>query len=150
MTSFDQSLPMILNRCLDAVMPAYRELFARYDLTEQQWRIMRVLWTSKKLSSVDLSLRTLLPAPSLVGIIDRLEKKGLVSRIRSDKDRRQVNIVATPKGRALEKEVTPHVEKIDAELRCAVTDEDWNKMQMVLETISHSTQPANLKRASNG
>ena len=38
--SFDQSLPMILHRTLDAVMPDYRELFARYNLTEQQWRVL--------------------------------------------------------------------------------------------------------------
>ena len=86
--SFDQSLPMILHRTLDAVMPDYRELFARYNLTEQQWRVLRVLWSSKKVTSVELSNRTLIPAPSLVGVRDRLEKKGLVTRVRSEEDRR--------------------------------------------------------------
>ena len=61
---FDNSLPMILHCTLDAAMPDYRELFARYNLTEQQWR---VLWSSKKVTSVELSSRTLIPAPSLVG-----------------------------------------------------------------------------------
>jgi len=46
MPHFHQTLPMMLNLTLDAVMPLYRELFARYDLTEQQWRILRVLWTN--------------------------------------------------------------------------------------------------------
>jgi len=42
--SFRRSLPMLLNYTLDGIMPAYRTLFAQFDLTEQQWRILRVLW----------------------------------------------------------------------------------------------------------
>ena len=134
--SFDQSLPMILHRTLDAVMPDYRELFARYNLTEQQWRVLRVLWSSKKVTSVELSNRTLIPAPSLVGVLDRLEKKGLVTRVRSEEDRRAVFVVATAQGQALEEEVSPQVAEIDRQLRASVTAEEWRMMEQVLEKIS--------------
>ena len=130
--SFDDSLPMILHRTLDATMPDYRELFARYNLTEQQWRVLRVLWSSKKVTSVELSGRTLIPAPSLVGVIDRLEKKGFVTRVRSVEDRRAVYVVATVQGRALEEEVSPQVRQIDENLRASVTAEEWQVMQRVL------------------
>ena len=135
-TSFDNSLPMILNRALDATMPDYRELFARFELTEQQWRVLRVLWSAGKVTSVELSTRTLLPAPSLVGILDRLEKKGLVSRVRSVEDRRAIFVIATAKGRALEAKVTPLVSEIDQELRARVTPEEWQMMERVLQKIS--------------
>ena len=134
--SFDQSLPMILHRTLDAVMPDYRELFARYNLTEQQWRVLRVLWSSNKVTSVELSNRTLIPAPSLVGVLDRLEKKGLVTRVRSEEDRRAVFVVATAQGQALEEEVSPQVAEIDRQLRASVTAEEWRMMEQVLEKIS--------------
>ncbi len=135
-TSFDDSLPMLLHRALDGIMPDYRELFARYKLTEQQWRILRVLWSSQKVTSAELAHRTLLPAPSLVGIIDRLEKKKLVSRLRSVKDRRVVYIVATAEGRALEQEVSPQVQKIDERLRSAVSVEEWHSMEETLKKFS--------------
>ncbi|MFD0917389.1 MarR family winged helix-turn-helix transcriptional regulator [Pseudahrensia aquimaris] len=150
MTSFDRSLPMILNRALDDIMPDYRELFARYDLTEQQWRILRVLWSEMRVTSADLSRRTLLPAPSLVGIIDRLEKKGFVSRVRSVEDRRAVYIVPTAKGRALEDEVTPHVAQIDARLRNTVSPEDWQHMENTLRKIAAAAAAPDLPKASNG
>ena len=144
MLTFDDSLPMILYRALDAVMPAYRELFARHDLTEQQWRVLRVIWTSDNMTSSHLSERTLLSPPSLVTIIDRLEKKGMVARIRSVEDRRQVYIVATDKGRALQEVVTPQVIEIHEQLRAAVPDEDWAAMQSTLEQIGmHVRQPNN-------
>jgi homoprotocatechuate degradation regulator HpaR len=127
---------MILHRALDGIMPGYRDLFARYNLTEQQWRVMRVLWSEKKVTSAELSARTLLPAPSLVGIVDRLEKKHLVSRLRSVEDRRAVYILATDKGRALEAEVTPKVSEIDQRLRASVTQREWAAMEQTLDKIS--------------
>ncbi len=136
MLTFDSSLPMILNRALDAIMPPYRDLFSRYDLTEQQWRVLRVVWSSDKYKSVDLASHTLLAAASLVGILDRLEKKGLVSRVRSTTDRRAVYIVATASSRELEKEVSPQVTAIHDQLRATVTDEEWQTLETVLSKFS--------------
>ncbi|MGI9364520.1 MAG: MarR family winged helix-turn-helix transcriptional regulator [Rhizobiaceae bacterium] len=118
-------------------MPAYRALFARFDLTEQQWRVMRVLWSSQPVTSAELSVRTLLPAPSLVGIIDRLERKGLVSRLRSTSDRRVVDIVTTREGQKLETKVTPLVAQIDQELRSSVTPQEWASMEKTLQKITN-------------
>ncbi len=140
---------MMLHRALDAVMPDYRELFSRFGLTEQQWRVMRVLWTSKKITSADLSSRTLLPAPSLVGIIDRLEKKGFVSRVRSVEDRRVVFVIATAEGRALEQDMTPLVAEIDTRLRASVSTEDWAHMEQTLIRIA-TVRDAPVDQQANG
>lgn len=140
MDSFDHSLPMILNRALDSVMPPYRELFARYGLTEQQWRILRVVWTHDKVKSVDLSSQTLLAAASLVGIIDRLEKKGLVSRVRSTSDRRAVYIIATAKSRELEATVSPQVAEIQSKVYSTISEKEWIAMEKTLLKISNSLE----------
>ena len=108
---FTTSLPMLLNRSLDAIMPPYRDLFQEFGVTEQQWRVLRVLWEQKHLTSAQISILTLLPSPSLVGILDRLEKKELVKRLRSSSDRREINITITDKGRELQSEVLPKVKK---------------------------------------
>lgn len=136
MIGFDASLPMLLNRTLDAVMPAFRELFAQYDLTEPQWRILRVLWDEPKMTSAHLAERTLIPFSSLVGVLDRLERKELVARIRSTTDRRVVHVVATSKGRALEKDMMPAVDAINARLHGAVSPTEWAAMETILNRIA--------------
>lgn len=145
---FRDSLPMVLNRTLDAIMPAYRELFARFDITEQQWRILRVLWEHEKITTNALADLTLLPAPSLVGIIDRMEKKKLVSRIRSTKDRRVIYILLTTKGRKIEKEVMPFVKAIHQNLKSVVNENEWLAMQETLEKISTQTRKHSSKNQS--
>ena len=142
MAEFDRALPMILYRTLDAVMPVYRNLFARYDLTEQQWRVLRVIWMEGRATAAELSERTLLSAPSLVGIIDRLEKKQLVTRMRSASDRREIHVIATNRGKALQEEVIPQVETIQARLRNAVSAREWAAMEKTLEKIARSMNGA--------
>ncbi|MEM8750423.1 MAG: MarR family transcriptional regulator [Pseudomonadota bacterium] len=144
MTDFERSLPMILNLTLDAIMPAYRDLFTQYDLTEPQWRVLRMVWNDQNITSAALSEKTLLSPPSLVSIIDRLEKKGLVSRVRSLTDRRQVYVVATAKGRALHQEVMPHVVAIHEDLKVRVSDEEWAAMETILNKIRRPAGASNL------
>ncbi|PIB24607.1 hypothetical protein BFP76_05340 [Amylibacter kogurei] len=126
---------MILNYTLDAVMPVHRELFARFDLTEQQWRVLRMLWTSEKTTAIEISKQALLPAPSLVGILDRLEKKGLVARVRSQSDRRKTYIVVSDAGRALQQQVLPLVQDIQTHLKNSVSADDWAALERILDTI---------------
>jgi len=99
---FDKSLPMMLHRTLDTIIPRYRKVFKEHGLSEQQWRILRVLWEVDECTSADLAKKTLLPSPSMVGIIDRMSAKGLVIRQRSNEDRRIVYLSLTDKGRALQ------------------------------------------------
>jgi homoprotocatechuate degradation regulator HpaR len=132
---FTTSLPMLLNRSLDAIMPPYRDLFQEFGVTEQQWRVLRVLWEQKHLTSAQISILTLLPSPSLVGILDRLEKKELVKRLRSSSDRREINIIITDKGRELQSEVMPKVKKIQDQIKVILTDPEWRELNKSLEKI---------------
>jgi len=150
MASFENTLPMMLHRTLDAVMPQYRELFKRFDLTEQQWRVLRVLWSSDRVSSADLAERTLLLQPSLVGIIDRLERKDLVTRVRSVDDRRVVYIVATAKSRALQDKVIPETERIHEQLQAAVSKEEWAAMEATIAKITRAALSEAHKDVANG
>ena len=136
MQEFSRSLPMMLYRTLDAVMPRFRRIFNEFGLTEQQWRILRVLWQHEQITFRELAELTLIPAPSLVGVVDRLTKNGLAKRRRSDTDRRIVFVHATRKGQALESQVRPRVDKAYAELRGSVDEKSWNALIAGLEQIS--------------
>ncbi|NIS90413.1 MAG: MarR family transcriptional regulator [Woeseiaceae bacterium] len=137
---FNRSLPMVLYRTLDAVMPRFRKIFNEFGLTEQQWRVLRVLWEREAETLNRLAALTLIPAPSLVGIVDRLERDQLVIRQRSQADRRKVNIVLTSPGAALEDEIMPQVAAAYAELKRSVDSETWIKVLEGLQAIAESEE----------
>lgn len=139
MQDFSQSLPMMMNRTLDSVLPEFRAVFKAFDLTEQQWRILRVLWHEDGRTLGTISTQTLLPAPSLVGIIDRMEDKGLLKRIRSTSDRRTVRISTTVKGRRLEEKIQPLVDECYARIAAGIKPREWKIMMNTLQQIIDNT-----------
>ena len=132
---FSRSLPMMLIRALDAVMPRFRDIFKEFGLTEQQWRVLRVLWEQDEIAFGDLADVTLIAAPSLVGVIDRLNKQGLVDRRRSTTDRRNVFILATDKGKDLHLQVRPLVDKAYAELQASIEPAEWQQIINNLDRV---------------
>ncbi len=133
---FSRSLPMMLYRTLDTVMPRFRKIFNDFGITEQQGRVLRVLWEQEQVTFKVLAELTLIPAPSLVGIVDRLQSSGLVVRRRSETDRRKVYVSATPKGIEFEAEIMPRVASEYVALKQLVDAETWEQVLSGLERIN--------------
>jgi len=138
---FSQSLPIMLNRTLDAIMPRFRRIFREAGLTEQQWRVLRVLWDLNEVTFREMADLTLIAPPSLVGVIDRLEARGLVSRRRSTSDRRAVDISLTAEGRGIEQQVMPAVARAYAELKQSVDPAIWQQLLAGLEQLTSASRP---------
>lgn len=133
---FSHSLPMMLYRALAAVMPGFRRIFTAAGLTEQQWRVLRVLWEHDEIAQGALAALTLIPPPSLIGVLDRLTANGLIERHRSERDRRVVNVAATRAGRRLEEKLMPAVAEVYAELRASLDSATWTRLEMGLQRLS--------------
>jgi homoprotocatechuate degradation regulator HpaR len=95
---FDQSLPMALLRAREIAMGYFRPLLNAHGVTEQQWRVIRVLQEYGELEFHELSRIAWIQPPSLTGILTRLEKLSLVSRKRSATDQRRLHLSLTPSG----------------------------------------------------
>ncbi len=136
---FDNSLPMMLHRTLDTIIPHYRKVFKEHGISEQQWRILRVLWEVNESTSAELAKRTLLPSPSMVGIIDRMSAKQLVTRQRSSQDRRIVNVSITEKGQALEALLLPKIDAIYEQMMSRCDSASWQTMIDTMQVIIDTT-----------
>jgi len=140
---FSGSMPMMLNRALDAVMPRFRKIFNDFDLTEQQGRVLRVLWEHDSVAFHELSALTLIAPPSLVGVVDRLQKANLVKRRRSDSDRRKVSVYATEAGKELESRIMPRLASTYAELKQTVDAASWTSalhgLNQIVTALDQST-----------
>jgi DNA-binding MarR family transcriptional regulator len=78
-----------------------KEVARQHGLTGPQVTAIKVLENFGALSLTDLSARMSATNSTMTGIADRMERDGLVERIRSETDRRVVQIALTEKGRAL-------------------------------------------------
>ena len=100
-----------IRRLVRAVSLDSQGMSRQFGLTGPQSGVMRNLVKKGALSSADLSRRSYVTPANITGIIDRLEKKGLVERIRKDGDRRVALIALTEAGLELGKTIPDPIEK---------------------------------------
>lgn len=72
-----------------------------FGITSSQLLVLRTLFREDSLSAGEIGRRIFIKPGTITGVVDRLEKKELVSRLRTSKDRRVVNVAITQAGRDL-------------------------------------------------
>src|SRR5437762_8321433 len=92
--SLEQEAFLNLWRTYDRLRAFEDELFARYDLTPQQYNALRLLSSShpEPIRTLDLAARLVSRAPDITRLLDKLEERGLVERNRPTDNRRIVRI----------------------------------------------------------
>ena len=83
------------------LLEALKRRIAPCDITLAQYFLMRQLWEAEGISQSELSDRLQTTAAASVQIIDSLEERGFIKRIRDDSDRRVTHVYLTAKGRTL-------------------------------------------------
>lgn len=123
-------------RCLRRIIRATylhsKKLQAQLGLTTPQLVVMRELADARELSGSELAHRVSLSAPTVAGILSRLEARGLVQRRRPERDRRQLRVSLTEEGAELLRGAPPPLQEQFAKNLAKLAD--WEQSQ-VLATL---------------
>ncbi len=111
-----RTLPILLLSAREAVMERFRPVLHAHDITEQQWRVIRVLQERGETDASRLAELACVLAPSLTRMIKALEARKLVVSRRDEADGRRSLISLTEKGRTFIATVAPSSAKIYAEI----------------------------------
>lgn len=100
-----RNLPRLLLQAREAVMTHTRPSLREHGLSDQQWRVLRVLGEhanrGKNTEGVEtgrVAREAFLLGPSLTGVLTRMERDGLIERSRCAQDARRTVIRATQLG----------------------------------------------------
>jgi len=99
--SYELRILQALRRIIRAVDIHSHKLYTQHNITGPQLACLLTIDEEGPLTSVNLAKKVYLSPSTVVGIIDRLEEKGLIERRRDSRDRRQVHISTTRIGRRL-------------------------------------------------
>ena len=98
---FDLQILQSIRRIMRAVDIYSRKLRSRCELTAPQLVCLGTIVEHGPLTVTGIAQRVYLSPSTVVGILDRLEARGLVARRRDTNDRRVVNTLATPAGKEI-------------------------------------------------
>ncbi|MCR9138807.1 MAG: homoprotocatechuate degradation operon regulator HpaR [Alphaproteobacteria bacterium] len=138
--STSRSLPIALIRAREGVMIPIREMLAKSGITEQQWRVLRVLSEHGPLDSSTLADRSSLLFPSLTRIAQTMRGKGLITQTRDDADRRRQVIAITDAGQRIIDDNVGHAAEIVKGFKDLLGDDDYEQLLDLLARLDPNPQ----------
>ena len=135
MTGVSSSVGFLLAKAYQRACAIYKEQFDKYDLTPQQFGLLRFLWEEDGITQVELSNRSQIDRTTIGGLIDRLEQSGLLKRLPHPDDRRAYKISLTKEGSRLEKELAPLAEELHRKILAPLTPEEVETLTTILHKL---------------
>ena len=135
-----RSLPIALLRARERVMAPIRTMLADAGVTEQQWRVLRVLAEQDQADATDIARQACLLMPSLTRILQVLEKKGYCNRTMHETDRRRFVIRITEAGLAL---INENIATSNAIFARIEAEFGTDKLETLLDLLNELTEVRN-------
>lgn len=119
-------------------------IFKEFDLTGSQVLTLIFLFKAHdkniEVNQKDIEKEMDISNPTVTGILNRLEHKGLIKREACRSDARAKNIIVTEKALELDKVLKMKFQENDAQLTSPLTEEETRNLEVYLNKIlSHST-----------
>lgn len=113
--SQEQEVFLQLWRTYDCLKALEDQLFGQYDLSAQQYNALRLLEAASPdgIQTMDLGRRLISRSPDTTRMVDRLEKRGLITRSRLKDNRRVVEITISKAGSQLLSELAESVNEMN-------------------------------------
>jgi hypothetical protein len=134
------TLNILLVQARDAVVSYYRPVLNQAGITEQQWRIIRLLSQHGTLDFQELSQQTSILRPSLTGILTRLEKLELVMRLKPASDQRRVFLKLTENGLQLFERISLLMDEQTQQLENDFSSKKLQQLENLLKELSNLNQ----------
>ncbi len=101
--SLEQQVFLELWRSYDRLKAEEEKTFDRFEISSQQYNALRLLHAAEpeSLRVSELGQRMVTRAPDMTRMLDKLESRGWIKRIRRDENRRAIEVSLTTKGRQL-------------------------------------------------
>lgn len=146
-----RNLPRLLLQAREAVMAHTRPSLRAHGLSDQQWRVLRVLGEHAQepagIETGRVAQEAFLLGPSLTGVLTRMERDGLIERQRCPQDARRTVVWATPQGlakvQALSESIEAHYAWMEQELGKTKLKAIYELLDAViaLEAVDPTEQP---------
>ena len=130
-----RNLPRLLLQAREAVMAHTRPSLREHGLSDQQWRVLRVLGEHGTAETGRVARQAFIIGPSLTGVLARMERDGLVRRERDPADQRRTVVEATPRGLKLVARLSRSIEAHYAWMEAALGKQKLSQLYGLLDEV---------------
>lgn len=135
-----RNLPLLLLQAREHVIAHFRPILNAHGLTEQQWRILRLL-VDGPLEPREIGVQCRISSPSMAGVLSRMEELGFITRKRFDHDQRRVRVSLTARSRALVARMAPEIEATYRQIETLIGKDFSERFYQVLDELIATLEP---------
>ena len=136
-----RNLPRLLLQAREAVMAHTRPSLRGHGLSDQQWRVLRVLGEHGTVETGRVAREAFILGPSLTGVLARMERDGLIRRERDPADQRRTVVQATAKGLKLVEKLSHVVEAHYGWMEKSLGKQKLTELYGLLDQVIELEQP---------
>jgi homoprotocatechuate degradation regulator HpaR len=136
-----RNLPRLLLQAREAVMAHTRPSLREHGLSDQQWRVLRVLGEHGMVETGRVAREAFILGPSLTGVLARMERDGLIRRTRDPADQRRTVVEATPKGTRMVQQLSRSIEDHYAWMEKSLGKQKLSQLYVLLDEVIELEQP---------
>jgi len=136
-----RNLPRLLLQARESVMAHTRPSLREHGLSDQQWRVLRVLGEHGTVETGKVAREAYILGPSLTGVLARMERDGLVKRERDPTDQRRTVVQATAKGRKLVEKLSHVIEAHYGWMEKSLGKQKLTELYGLLDKVIELEQP---------
>jgi DNA-binding MarR family transcriptional regulator len=125
----------LIRRLNQISMALFFEETQPLGLTSVQYAALNMIQEVPGIDQASLSNMIAFDKTTIVKVLDRLVDKGLITRMRSETDRRLNHLNVTPKGTALLKQIHPMLERSDKRILAPLSESDQRKFMEMLSRL---------------
>jgi len=135
MTKLEKSMGFLLVRAARGMKRALDNELLEIGVTASQHAVLSALAQKDGLSLTQIARKIFLDNPATTGLVDRLERDGLVERHRISSDRRVINIYLTDKGKSILKTIDKIATNLDRNIMSVLSKSEVSELKNFLNRI---------------
>jgi DNA-binding MarR family transcriptional regulator len=135
MYDIEKSLGFLLAKAYQRGWSIFKKELDAFAITPPQFGLLAFLWQQDGMTQAELSEKSQVDRTTTGGLIDRLEKIGIVKRLPHPQDRRAYLITLTRKGKDLESPLTEIASRAMEKFAGALGEQDRTDLARMLEIL---------------
>lgn len=138
----ENSMGYLMRRIMGVIAQDVEREMEPFGLTDAQWKPLLRLYLRQANTVAELARCCEMDAGSMTRLLDRVEAKGLLRRVRSSEDRRVVNIELTPDGLAAAAQIPVILSRVQNNALRGFSETEWRSLQDFLQRIFTNVKTA--------
>lgn len=135
MFKLEDCIGIVTSKSTKEIVDAFNNRLEDHGITRVQWIALYYIGMNEGITQKDLSDKMDLKESTVVRLIDRMEKEGVIERIKDNKDRRISKLYLTSHGKEKREKVLPIGESFSNEAVEGISEEHLDIFKEVLSKV---------------